>query len=55
MLPPLPPALLTAADAEAVPLPFGLEMASLQNWTLAYLGLSSLVFVAVWVIGYLRR
>lgn len=55
MIPALPPALLTAADAETTPLPFGLEMASLETWTLVYLGLSSLVFVAVWVIGYLRR
>jgi hypothetical protein len=49
----LPLALQTAGDAGA--LPFGLTMDSLQQWTLLYLGLSSLVFVAVWLIGYLRR
>lgn len=36
-------------------MPFGLEMADLQTWTLIYLGLSSLGFVAVWVVGLLRR
>lgn len=49
----LPLALQTAGDAAA--LPFGLTMADLQQWTLVYLGLSSLVFVAVWLVGYLRR
>ena len=37
------------------PVGSGLEMADLQTWTLIYLGLSSLGFVAVWVIGLLRR
>ena len=44
----------TAADAGQA-LPFGLTMDGLERWTLVYLGLSSLVFVAVWVVGYLRR
>ena len=52
---PLPLALQTAGEAASGALPFGLEMASLQQWTLIYLGLSSLAFVVVWVIGYLRR
>jgi hypothetical protein len=30
-------------------------MAKLQNWTLIYLGLSSLACVVVWVVGFLRR
>ena len=50
----LPLAFRTAGDA-ADGLPFGLDMASLQTWTLVYLGLSSLVFVLVWVVGFLRR
>jgi hypothetical protein len=44
----------TAGDAETA-LPFGLTMAGLERWALVYLGLSSLVFVVVWVVGYLRR
>ena len=51
----LPLALQTAGDAAAGSLPFGLELADLQTWTLLYLGLSSLGFVAVWVVGLLRR
>jgi len=47
-------ALSTAGEANGA-LPFGLEMADLQRWTLIYLGLSSLAFVAVWVVGFLRR
>ena len=31
------------------------DMASAQQWTLIYLGLSSLGFVLVWLVGYLRR
>jgi hypothetical protein len=50
----LPLAFRTAGDA-AEGLPFGLDMASLQTWTLVYLGLSSLVFVLVWLVGFLRR
>jgi len=50
----LPLALSTAGEANGA-LPLGLEMASLQRWTLIYLGLSSLAFVAVWVVGFLRR
>lgn len=44
----------TAGDA-ANGLPFGWDIADLQRWVLIYLGASSLVFVAVWVVGYLRR
>jgi hypothetical protein len=46
-------ALSTAADA-AAGLPFGLDINTLQTYVLLYLGLSSLVFVLVWVVGYLR-
>jgi hypothetical protein len=31
------------------------DIATLQQWTLIYLGISSLAFVLVWVIGFLRR
>ena len=48
-----PLAFRTAGDA--IDLPFDLTIDSLQRWTLVYLGLSSLVFVLVWVLGYLRR
>jgi hypothetical protein len=51
----LPLALQTAGDASDGLLIFGMDMASLQQWTLIYLGLSSLAFVLVWVIGFLRR
>ena len=44
----------TAADA-AGSLPFGWDIATLQRGALIYLGVSSLAFVLVWVIGYLRR
>ncbi len=44
----------TAGDAGQA-LPFGLTMDGLERWALVYLGLSSLVFVAVWLVGYLRR
>lgn len=55
-LPPLPLGLQTAGDAAAGNLmPFGLDLANLQQWTLIYLGLSSLAFVIVWVVGFLRR
>jgi hypothetical protein len=53
-LPPLPLAFRTAGEA-ADGLPFGLDIASMQQWTLIYLGISSLAFVVVWVVGYLRR
>jgi hypothetical protein len=46
-------ALSTAADA-AAGLPFGLDIATLQNAVLIYLGLSSLAFVLVWLVGFLR-
>ncbi len=44
----------TAGDL-ADGLVFGWDIAAFQKWALIYLGLSSLVFVAVWVVGYLRR
>ena len=47
-------ALQTASDASQA-LPFGLTMDGLERWAVVYLGLSSLVFVVVWVVGYLRR
>ena len=51
----LPLALQTAGDSVEGLQIFGMDMASLQQWTLIYLGLSSLAFVLVWVIGFLRR
>jgi hypothetical protein len=54
-LPPPPFAFQTAGDAADGLLPFGLDMATLQKGTLLYLGLSSLVFIAVWLVGFLRR
>lgn len=48
-----PLALSTAGDA-AAGLPFGLDIATLQNGVLIYLGISSLAFVLVWLVGYLR-
>jgi hypothetical protein len=47
-------ALQTAGDTGQL-LPFGLTMDGLERWALVYLGLSSLVFVGVWLVGYLRR
>jgi hypothetical protein len=49
-----PLAFSTAGDA-ADGFLFGGDIASLQRWVLVYLALSSLVFVGVWVVGYLRR
>ena len=51
---PLPLAFTTAGDA-ANGLLFGWEIATVQKWTLIYLGLSSFLFVRVWVIGGFRR
>lgn len=51
----LPIAFRTAGDAVEGGLPFGWDVADLQNWTLIYLAVSSLAFIAVWVIGFLRR
>jgi len=51
---PLPLAFRTAGDA-ADGLPFGWDITTLQQGTLLYLGISSLAFVVVWVVGYLRR
>ncbi|MEB3207789.1 MAG: cytochrome B6 [Synechococcus sp.] len=44
----------TAGDA-VNGLLFGWDIVTLQKWALLYLGLSSLAFVVVWVVGYLRR
>ena len=51
----LPLALQTAGDAGEGLLIFGMDIATLQQGTFIYLGLSSLAFVLVWVIGFLRR
>jgi hypothetical protein len=45
----------TAGDAANGLLPFGWNVADFQTWTLVYLGVSSLAFVLVWLVGYLRR
>ncbi|MFM8526455.1 MAG: cytochrome B6 [Cyanobacteriota bacterium] len=44
----------TAGDA-ADGLLFGWDIVTLQKWALIYLGLSSLGFIVVWVLGYLRQ
>ena len=44
----------TAGDA-ANGLLFGWDIADMQKWALIYLGLSSMAFVVVWVVGYFRR
>jgi len=49
----LPLAFSTAGDA-ANGLLFGWDIATFQKWALIYLGASSLAFVAVWIVGYLR-
>ena len=49
-----PLAYATAGDA-AEGLLNGLSIASLQRWTLIYLGLSALAFIVVWVVGTFRR
>lgn len=46
-------AFTTAGDA-ADGLLFGWEIATIQKWVLIYLGVSSLAFVLVWLIGALR-
>jgi hypothetical protein len=51
----LPLAFQTAGDANEGLLIFGMDIGSLQQWTLIYLGISSLAFVLVWMIGFLRR
>ena len=37
------------------PMPFDLNLAGLQNGVLLYLGLSGLVFMVIWIVGYVRR
>ena len=44
----------TAGDV-ANGLPFGWDVAGLQRGVLIYLGISSLAFVLVWGLGFLRR
>ena len=44
----------TAGDA-ANGLLNGWDIDTLQRWTLIYLGISSLAFIEVWLVGYLRR
>lgn len=44
----------TAGDA-ANGLLFGWEIATVQKWALIYLGVSSLAFVVVWILGAIRR
>ena len=44
----------TAGDA-VNGLLFGWDIATFQKWALIYLGISSLAFVLVWLVGYLRR
>lgn len=44
----------TAADT-ANGLVFGIDIATFQKWALIYLGVSSLAFVVVWVVGAFRR
>jgi hypothetical protein len=44
-----------ATAGDPGPLPFGLDMVDLQTGALAYAALSGLVFVIIWVVGYLRR
>ena len=46
-------AFTTAGDA-ADGLIFGWEIATVQKWTLIYLGVSILAFVLVWLVGALR-
>ena len=46
-------AFTTAGDA-ADGLLFGWEIATIQKWVLIYLGVSSLAFVLVWLVGALR-
>lgn len=45
----------TTGDSVDGVLPFGWPIAAVQKWTLIYLGISSLAFVVVWVVGFLRR
>ena len=43
----------TAGDA-ADGLLFGWEIATVQKWTLVYLGMSVLAFIVVWLVGAFR-
>ena len=44
----------TAGDA-ANGLLFGWDIATVQKWALIYLGVSSLAFLVVWILGAIRR
>ena len=44
----------TAGDA-ANGLLFGWDIATIQKWVLIYLGVSSLAFVVVWILGAVKR
>ena len=44
----------TAGDA-ANGLLFGWDITTVQKWALIYLGVSSLAFVVVWILGAIRR
>jgi hypothetical protein len=54
-LPSLPLAFSTVGESADGLLPFGWTIADVQKWTLIYLGVSSLAFVVVWLVGFLRR
>ncbi|MDA0291816.1 MAG: cytochrome B6 [Cyanobacteria bacterium] len=41
-----------ATTGEPGALPFGLDMVNLQNSALIYLGLSGLVFIIIWILGF---
>ena len=41
-----------ATAGEPGALPFGLDMVNLQNSALLYLGLSGLVFIIIWILGF---
>lgn len=54
IVPPVVLAFASTGDGVAG-LPFGWTIDGLQNSVLIYLGLSSLAFVIVWLVGFLRR
>ena len=54
VLPRLPLGFQTAGDVPDVSLPFRWDVSNPQTWTLIYLAISSLAFVIVWLVGYLR-
>ena len=54
VLPRLPLGFQTAGDLPDGSLPFHWDVSNPQTWTLIYLAVSSLAFVIVWLVGYLR-